>query len=70
MALSLEKNQVERIGEDTFLGLHNLKKLYLSDNKITELGPGVFDDLHNVERIELHENPIQSFVTRYVCTIK
>ena len=54
--LDLSHNDLQHIWSDTFLGLYNLQKLYLSRNKISILQDGLFKAHHYLRYISLDHN--------------
>jgi Leucine-rich repeat (LRR) protein len=56
--LDLNKNRIQKISEQAFVGLRKLKELYLQHNQITKLNDGILKPLENLEEISLYNNLI------------
>jgi Leucine-rich repeat (LRR) protein len=59
--LELEKNQIQHVNDNAFIGFHNLTTLDLRQNKIQILPMGAFADLPNLSELNLANNHLTSF---------
>jgi Leucine-rich repeat (LRR) protein len=55
--LSLQNTPLERIGQFTFSGLHNLTSLYLSNNQIRRIESYAFAGTSTIRLLVLTNNP-------------
>lgn len=56
--LLLSTNTIEEIDADAFVGLEQLKELFLTDNEFTLILPGTFRDLKRLEYLNLGYNQL------------
>lgn len=58
--LSLESNKLTKINRNTFSGLSQLTRLYLSENQIQSIHPDAFIDLKDLEILRLNNNKLKT----------
>ncbi|XP_076271608.1 peroxidasin isoform X2 [Rhynchophorus ferrugineus] len=61
ITLLLNNNDLKRLRNETFRGLHNLQNLYLYKNRISDIESGTFVHLARLERLYLHGNDLYEF---------
>ncbi|XP_013419186.1 leucine-rich repeat neuronal protein 3 [Lingula anatina] len=58
--LNLANNKLTSLSRDSFSGLHNLNKLFLSNNALQQIEPETLDELSSLRSLFLQENRLTS----------
>ena len=64
-ALTLDGNNLTRLGAKSFLNLKSLRELTISGNSLVELNPRIFTDLVNLEQLCLSDNELENIVCEF-----